>query len=278
MITKDNYLEFFLSYVDKELSAAEEACVKDFIDKNPIYKIELQQLLLTCLKSEPIEAFKNNLYKPNVVAIDGINETNYELYFTAAIDNELSNDELDALNQFIYKNPPLKTAFETLKKCTLVIEPVIFYNKEILLKREEHKKRFFYIKTIAAAALLFISIGSIWLYMQYKNNIVPVYVLNNNNKLPTTLPKNDVKLNDTVNTINNLINNNTLTNNTTNNNLNNIIAKDVAIKNTAKSVVDINYLNLKTINAIVKQHKITNKQTINKDALSINERDRKSVV
>ena len=177
MITTANYLDYFLKYVDKELLAHEVQWVNNFVNQNAIYKNQLEQLLLTALHSEPIIAFKQHLYRPSIVTILGINETNYLNYFTAAIDNELNKTEADALNQFIYKNPILQLEFETLKNCTLPNTTIIYKNKALLLKNKNNKKRIYFFTTIATAAILIISAGSFWLYTQ--NNNAKTYVVNN---------------------------------------------------------------------------------------------------
>jgi hypothetical protein len=178
MITKENYLSYFLLYIDKELSAEEAARVKAFAASNTFYKMELQQLMLATLKPEDenLVANKATILKPTLIIVDGINEQNYEMYFSASLDNELSKAEETALGNFLYKNPLLESELEVWQKCKLEKPTLVFEHKNLLYRKEEKKPLFIYFKPLAAAAILFLSLGLFWVYN---------YNVKSNNGTPT---------------------------------------------------------------------------------------------
>src|SRR5258706_14038852 len=87
-INRYNCEEFFLLYIDNELSVQEKEAVEKFVQQNPDLSVELDMLLQ--IKCAPEEIAFNN--KENLIRTEGnsINETNYEEYFLLYIDNELS--------------------------------------------------------------------------------------------------------------------------------------------------------------------------------------------
>ena len=63
-----------------------------------------------------------------------INRNNYEEYFLLYTDDELNAAEKRAVEDFIEQHPDLKIELEMLQQSVLPSEPVIFYDKEVLLK------------------------------------------------------------------------------------------------------------------------------------------------
>lgn len=65
-----------------------------------------------------------------------INRHNYEEFFLMYVDNELSAEDRRVVEQFITENPDLATELDLLAQATLLPEPVMFSNKDSLLKQE----------------------------------------------------------------------------------------------------------------------------------------------
>jgi len=67
MITRDNYEEFFLLYVDNELSVTDRRLVEAFVGDNPDLKEEWESLLQCRIQSDtaegPVFAGKEGLMK-----------------------------------------------------------------------------------------------------------------------------------------------------------------------------------------------------------------------
>ena len=65
-----------------------------------------------------------------------INRHNYELYFLLYVDNELSAEERNAIEQFVAENKDLASELELLKQTALPSEEIVFSSKQDLYKKE----------------------------------------------------------------------------------------------------------------------------------------------
>jgi hypothetical protein len=135
-INKDNYEEYFLLYVDNELTVAEKASVESFIQKNPGLKTEFDMFLATKLDMEDVEMEGvENLYKYDETNL--INAGNFEEFQVLSLDNELDTDTQKALETFHIDHPEAASNFEWLKKTKLPVEEVAFPDKRSLYRTEK---------------------------------------------------------------------------------------------------------------------------------------------
>ena len=63
-----------------------------------------------------------------------INRHNYEEYFLLYIDDELNAAEKKAVEEFVEQHPDLKIELEMFQQSTLHAQPVVFHDKDVLLK------------------------------------------------------------------------------------------------------------------------------------------------
>src|ERR1700689_4242709 len=108
MINRDNYEEYFLLFLDNELSLEERNAVEEFINENADLRGELLMLQQLRLKPEQNIFFgdKDMLFKRyNENSI--INHNNYEEYFLLYADSELSADGKRIVKEFGVNNPVL---------------------------------------------------------------------------------------------------------------------------------------------------------------------------
>ncbi|MGC4035085.1 MAG: hypothetical protein QM764_03925 [Chitinophagaceae bacterium] len=164
-IDRHNYEEFFLLYVDDELTAEQKRSVDQFVRENPDLAIELEILQQTTLQPDDSIVFKGkeNLFKTETESI--INLTNYEEYIISYIDNELSGAERMELFAFAEKHPHVKEELAIYEQTKLQPEKEIFFaNKEILYRKEEPVKvisiRWWKV-AVAAAVILAIGVTSV---------------------------------------------------------------------------------------------------------------------
>jgi hypothetical protein len=171
-INKDNYEEYFLLYVDNELTAAEKASVEAFIEEHPGLKTELDMFLATRLDMEDVKMEGvEELYKYDEK--DLINAGNIEEFQVLSIDNELTNEEQKALDSFHKDHPEAASNFEWLKKTRLPVEEIAFPDKSSLYRTEKKPASIISITWIryAAAAAVILLAGLFWI--NNNNDVIP---------------------------------------------------------------------------------------------------------
>ncbi len=150
LINRDNYENFFLLYVDAELSAADMKTVEEFAAANEDLQQELMMLKEAVLPLDEIMfEDKGELFRP--VPIDAILQE--KLLFK--IDSELPEYEVASLAGLIATDKNVRAEFELLKRTKLdASEKIIFEDKESLYRRERAKVVMGKFVRWAAAAIL----------------------------------------------------------------------------------------------------------------------------
>lgn len=178
-ITRHNYEEFFMLYIDNELSAADRREVDAFVESNPDLAQELVMLQQTILSPDEPIVFngKADLFrKEDLTAL--VNETNYEEYFVLYGDNELTNQEKDLVEQFVYRHPQYQEEFELIQQVKYTPESyIVFPDKSSLYRAERDEKviplssapRWW--KLAAAAAVIILAISTtVYIVSNKKDN------------------------------------------------------------------------------------------------------------
>lgn len=139
-INRHNYEEFFLLYVDRELSASERMAVEQFIQENPDLSAELDALLQTALVMDEaiVMPDKTDLYRSTST---GIGLHNHTEQFLLYVDNELNAEGNKSVETFILQHPELQESFTQLKQTRLPKEAIVFPYKESLYRTSENEKR-----------------------------------------------------------------------------------------------------------------------------------------
>lgn len=139
-INRHNYEEFFLLYVDRELSASERMAVEQFVQENPDLIEEFNTLQQTLLPEDHRLEMpdKTSLYR---TVTEGINMENYTGYFLMYVDNELSKPDIEAVETFVLQHPELQALFVQLKQTQLPAENILFPHKSLLYRSEEPEKK-----------------------------------------------------------------------------------------------------------------------------------------
>ncbi len=166
-INRHNYEEFFLLYVDNELSAGQRKIVEAFVAVNPDLQEEfnlIQQSIFTA--DEKLDPnFITSLLKP-VEEESSISQEQLLFY----IDNELRADEQKAVEQAIVESPLLQKEVQWLKRSTFEADKSIVFPDKSLLYKEAQPARIFYMGTSArrwaAAAAVIVLLGSaMWIML-----------------------------------------------------------------------------------------------------------------
>ena len=172
MITRNNYEEFFLLYVDGELSTAESQAVEEFVAQNPDLKEELETLLQCKITPDeaPVFAGKDQLLKhlrPAAASDPAgvIDLHNYESFFLSYIDGELDGHTRQAVADFARRHPEKGIALQQLQRTVSTPDlSIVFPDKEILYKEEEKRKIAWLPVVRIAAAALFIGAISLLIF------------------------------------------------------------------------------------------------------------------
>ncbi len=160
MITRHNYEEFFILYMDNELSSEERRMVEDFVQLHPDLKEELDILLQ--YKLEPDSNIIFNA-KEDLMKVNGdtpVTLTNYEEWLLLSLDNELTADQQKAVDRFLQANPAIQQEFSLLQRTHLHPEKVVFAGKATLYRKEEKVRPLFSSKWRVAAAILVLLLGA----------------------------------------------------------------------------------------------------------------------
>ena len=159
-INHHNYEEYFILYMDNELSSDDRRMVEAFVQQHPDLKEELDILLQYKLTPDTSVTYsgKEDLMKVN--GDDPVTLTNYEEWLVLYMDNELTAGQKITVDKFLASNLSLKEEFALLQRTQLQPEAIIFANKASLYRTEEKVKpipvRWW---RIAAAAILLLGIG-----------------------------------------------------------------------------------------------------------------------
>ena len=188
LINRNNYETFFLLYADDELCAAERIVVENFVTVNEDLRGELDMIMAAILPADDF-AFvdKDLMYKNSFV--DGTLQEKILL----KIDNELSTEELSALNKIILIQPTAIQEENLLLSIKLTSTEIIYCpQKELLFKKERDTVVVFRMLRWAAAAI-FIGLGLFFGWSIYNKKTLP------DNEIavkPNTKPVNNEKESD----------------------------------------------------------------------------------
>jgi hypothetical protein len=148
LINRHNYEEFFLLYIDNELSAAERNAVELFVQDNADLKAELNTLQQTVYKADAaVYENKKELLKDEFAVL----QQNLLFY----IDDELSATDKLSAEKLLKTDSAASKEFALLQKTKLQPDTaIVFANKKILYKKETGKVVGLPWRRIAAAAVL----------------------------------------------------------------------------------------------------------------------------
>ncbi len=118
-ISKSNYEEFMIDYLDGTLSAEREAELLLFLDENPELKDELEGLDEMVLDADaPVFEFPNCL-KKSVLDSGIVTTDNFEEFCVAFYEGDLLEKEQEYLRNFVHDHPSLVNDFELFGKLKL---------------------------------------------------------------------------------------------------------------------------------------------------------------
>ena len=177
-INRNNYENYFLLYLDNELSAEERLDVEEFLNANPDLQTEMDMFREVILQPEPDIVFpaKQSLYR----TANPVHTGNYEEYFVLYGDNELNATDRAFVEQFVSENPSYRSEFELILSAR--IEPdmdVVFEDKASLFRHEKPEGlvvSFKWYRAVAAAVVLLFMGGLAWTFIDQNREGIQVAV------------------------------------------------------------------------------------------------------
>ena len=161
-ITRRNYEEYFILYMDNELGSEDRRRVELFVQENPDLKGELDWLLQNRLIPDPSLVFDGKEQLMKTSGAESINTTDYAEWLLLYTDNELTPDQKITVEKFAAGHPDIQEELELFQKTKVLPEQeIVFPNKELLYRKEE-KVRVIAInwRKIAVAAALMLAIST----------------------------------------------------------------------------------------------------------------------
>jgi hypothetical protein len=168
-INRHNYEEYFILYMDNELSSDERRMVETFVQNHPDLKEELDILLQYKLVPDATIIFKGKEELMKLKGESPVTLSNYEEWLVLYMDNELTVDQQKTVEQFIAANPSVNKEVDLLLRTQLQPETIVFANKEVLYRREEKVRPILWWRAAAAVLILALGITSIIVFNKKGN-------------------------------------------------------------------------------------------------------------
>jgi hypothetical protein len=168
IINRNNYEEYFLLYIDKELSSPEREAVERFVTENPDLRPELEALQSVTLDGTDTISFPGKKELLSTGSLHSIvTAENHTEYFILYADNELNNQQKASVEQFVYHHPEHQQEFELFLQARLDADKTIIFEDKNSLYRQEATVRpisgWFKLSAAVAAAVIFLIFG----YLQF---------------------------------------------------------------------------------------------------------------
>ncbi len=136
-INRSNYEQYFIDHMDGRLDASLLEEFNHFLELNPDLKSELEEFenIDTNLDESFIFSEKDSLKKEVIYATEKINAENYNDFFIAKVEGDLSSNEQKELESFLELNPGLQSQLNLFQNSFIhPDESIIFEDKKSLKK------------------------------------------------------------------------------------------------------------------------------------------------
>lgn len=159
-ITRANYEEYFLLYVDNELTKEEKQAVEAFLALHPDLQAEMDILLGTKLPLGEASGLEDKGF----LMADQMKLVTIDESLLLYIDNELNKEEKEKLEVKIAADKEFRLQHEALLKTKLDPSEVIAYPyKKELYRHSERRITPFWLR-VAAAVLILLGMGAAWMW------------------------------------------------------------------------------------------------------------------
>ncbi len=167
IITQENFEEYFLLYIDNELTADERVAVERYLVQHPELQTDMNLLMASKLPMEEINLTNKEVLLAESMRLNALDES-LLLY----IDGELNKEETKWLEDKIQKDSLLSLQHQLLLKTKLdAKERIVYPYKEELYRHEKHRRLPIYWMRVAATIIITIGIGALVYTYQSKPSV-----------------------------------------------------------------------------------------------------------
>ena len=167
MINLNNYEEWFVLYMDEELTADQKAAVEAFVLQHPHLQQELDLLLGTKLPTEPVTFTAKEALLSGAMKLNTVDEA-LLLY----IDNELPAAEKKVMEDKITSDATYRLQHDLLQQTKLSSADVVLYPNKEELYHSAGKVAFFPVWMRIAVAVVLILFTSLFFLLNNKQQAV----------------------------------------------------------------------------------------------------------
>ncbi len=172
-INKNNYESYIIDWMEGALDAQTAEEVMAFLDANPDIKQEVEDYEEIILEPEVTGySGKSQLKHKEVAAFENITEENYQTFFIARYENDLSKKDESNLKNFLKINPSLQREFDLFSQLTLTKDETVVYPQKASLYHKNRLVPLYWISSAAAVLLLFVALFGL-LKTNVDNRILP---------------------------------------------------------------------------------------------------------
>lgn len=139
-INRNNYQAWFLDYRDNTLDAKQQQVLATFLENNPDLQDEFldfneDSIYTLTLDEHLVFESKHKLKKIEVVSTENINQSNYEDFIIAHLENDLDENQQFEFTSFIALNPSVESEIAYYKRTFLDASDRIIYPNKLRLKK-----------------------------------------------------------------------------------------------------------------------------------------------
>jgi len=128
-IDKNNYEAYLLDLWEGNLSEEKKVMLSQFLEEHPALNEDNALELLSSISITK----SDNPFDKTAINFEDINSKNYEYFFIAYAEGDLSKEEMIAVDKFLKENPLLHLKFAQFNKAKLPLETIHYPNKEKLI-------------------------------------------------------------------------------------------------------------------------------------------------
>ncbi|MCX6271688.1 MAG: hypothetical protein NTU44_10800 [Bacteroidetes bacterium] len=166
-INSNNYEAFLLDYFENNLPPEKVAELMIFLESHPELKVETEGFEEIALVADHHIQYpgKEDLKKKEIISFSFLNADNYEAFFVASVDGELTAGQEKDLSAFIALNPLLKKEYELFGLTVLKPDTTVIYSGKEGLKHQAVIRPLFRVsypliyRTVAVAASIILLLG-----------------------------------------------------------------------------------------------------------------------